>query len=75
MAESSNSRSGKGPKFKNDSSLTRAFYEGWTDPEIIQSYNDMVNAISQCKIVGKRCPFTDCTDNDKGKSGSPTDAR
>ena len=48
-------------------SLARAFDEGWKDPEVIQSYSDMINGIPQCGITGKRCPFIDCKANDRGK--------
>ncbi len=47
-------------------SLARAFDEGWKDPEVIQSYSDMINGIPQCGITGKRCPFIDCKANDRG---------
>jgi len=48
-------------------SLARAFEEGWKDPEVIQSYKDMINGIPQCRITGRRCRFIDCKDNDRGK--------
>ena len=48
-------------------SLARAFDDGWKDPEVIQSYFDMINGIPQCGITGKRCRFIDCKANDKGK--------
>ncbi len=48
-------------------SLARAFDNGWKDPEVIQSYKDMINGIPQCGITGKRCPFIDCKANDRGK--------
>ena len=51
--------------FKN--SLVRAFSEGWKDPEVIQSYEDMLNGIPQCGITGRRCSFIDCKANDNGK--------
>ena len=48
-------------------SLARAFDDGWKDPEIIQSYSDMINGIPLCGITGKRCPFIDCKANDRGR--------
>ncbi len=48
-------------------SLARAFEDGWKDPEVIQSYWDMINGIPQCRITGRRCRFIDCKDNDRGK--------
>ena len=48
-------------------SLVRAFNNGWKDPEVIQSYYDMINGIPQCGITGKRCPFIDCKAKDRGK--------
>ena len=48
-------------------SLVRAFNNGWKDPEVIQSYCDMISGIPQCGITGKRCRFIDCKANDKGK--------
>jgi len=48
-------------------SLARAFDDGWKNPEVIQSYCDMINGIPQCGITGKRCPFIDCKANDRGK--------
>ena len=48
-------------------SLARAFDDGWKDPEVIQSYCDMINGIPQCGITGKRCPYIDCKANDRGR--------
>ncbi len=48
-------------------SLTKAFDDGWKDPEVIRSYNDMINGIPQCQITAKRCRFIDCKYNDWGK--------
>ncbi len=48
-------------------SLARAFDEGQKDPEVIQSYKDMINGIPQCRITGRRCRFIDCKENDRGK--------
>ena len=48
-------------------SLSRAFDDGWKNHEVIQSYCDMIDGITQCGITGKRCPFIDCKANDKGK--------
>lgn len=50
-----------------DYSLARAFNSGWQNPEVIQSYCDMINGTPQCGITGKRCPFLDCKANDRGK--------